>query len=147
MERKAIMERTTVARLLEHKGSAVVTITPADSVYEALQLMADKEIGALVVVDGERPIGLMSERDHVVLLQRASGAATVGQIMTTDMITVTRGQTTAECMELMTVNRRRHLPVVEEDVLVGVISIGDVLRAVMEEQKFMIEQLEAYIWS
>lgn len=144
------MERTTVARLLEHKGAAVATITSEDSVYDALELMAQRGIGALVVVEGERPIGLMSERDYarkVILLKRASGETTVGQIMTTDMITVATGQTTAECMELMTENRIRHLPVVEDGRLVGVISIGDVVRAVMEEQKFMIEQLEAYIWS
>lgn len=144
------MERTTVARLLEHKGSTVATITSDASVYDALELMAEKEIGALIVVDGDRPIGLMSERDYarkIILLKRASGQTTVGEIMSTDIVTVTPDQTTAECMELMTDNRIRHLPVVQDGRLVGVISIGDVVRAVMEEQKFMIEQLEAYIWS
>ena len=144
------MERTTVARLLEHKGTDVATITADDSVYDALERMAEKGIGALVVVDGDATVGLMSERDYarkVILLKRASDQTTVGQIMTTDIITVTSETTTAECMELMTENRIRHLPVVDDGRLAGVISIGDVVRAVMEEQKFMIEQLEAYIWS
>lgn len=144
------MERTTVARLLAHKGDDVCTITPDASVYDALALMAEKGIGALVVVEDGRPVGLMSERDYarkVILLDRASGQTTVDQIMTTDIISVTREQTTPECMNLMTENRFRHLPVIEDGKLVGLISIGDVVRAVMEEQKFLIEQLEAYIWS
>jgi len=141
---------TTVARLLEYKGAEVWTISPDATVYDALKLMAEKEIGALVVVDGQRLIGLMSERDYarkVILLDRGSSETRVMEIMSPANHTIARDETTATCMTLMTENRIRHLPVVEEDRLIGLISIGDVVRAVMGEQKFLIEQLEAYIWS
>jgi CBS domain-containing protein len=144
------MERTTVARLLEEKGTQVWTVAPDSSVFDGLKLMAEKEIGALVVMDGVRPIGLMSERDYarkVILLDRGSRDTTVMEIMTPVVHSVTLDQTTAECMSLMTERRIRHLPVMEDGALVGLISIGDVVRAVMGEQKFLIEQLEAYIWS
>ena len=142
--------QTTVARLLEHKGSDVWTISPESTVYEALKLMAEKEVGALVVVEGPKPIGLLSERDYarkVILLDRGSQETHVAEIMSPALHTIAKNETTTECMALMTEQHIRHLPVVEDDRLVGLVSIGDVVRAVMGEQKFLIEQLEAYIWS
>jgi CBS domain-containing protein len=140
--------RTTVAGLLRHKGDQVWTIAPEASVYDALKLMADKEIGALVVMSGTRPAGLVSERDYarkVILLQRQSYETRVDEIMTPLRWTVDRDKTTTECMKLMTENRIRHLPVIENEHLVGLISIGDVVRGVISEQEFFIEQLENYI--
>ncbi|MDH3226395.1 MAG: CBS domain-containing protein [Thermoleophilia bacterium] len=140
----------TVARLLEYKGDAVWTIAPQASVHDALRLMADKEVGALVVVDGPRTVGLMSERDYarkVFLLKRASDQTRVDEIMTDVKCTVGRDQTTTECMRLMTEHRVRHLPVIEDGELVGLISIGDVVRAVIDEQEFFIKQLQNYIHS
>ena len=144
------MERT-VGRLLEEKGHEVWTIGPDAMVFEALEVMADKGVGALVVVeDDDRPRGIISERDYarkVILLDRGSRKTPVSEIMTSKLLTVTRAQNTAECMALMTDHRIRHLPVVEEDHLVGIVSIGDVVRAVIDEQRFLIDQLEQYITS
>lgn len=144
------MQRT-VARLLEEKGRDVWTISADATVFEALQIMADKGVGALVVVDDERrPCGIISERDYarkVILLDRGSRATAVREIMTSDLITVTTTQHTGECMALMTNRRIRHLPVVEEGRLIGIVSIGDVVRAVIDEQQFLIDQLEQYITS
>ncbi len=140
----------TVARLLQEKGEVVWTIAPNASVYEALNLMADKEVGALVVMDAGIPIGIMSERDYarkVILLKRASGETRVDEIMTREMWPVDRSQSAIDCMTLMTEHRRRHLPVIEDGRLVGLISIGDVVHAVISEQEFFIKQLENYICS
>lgn len=140
----------TVARLLQEKGDVVYTIGPEESVYAALKLMAEKEVGALVVLDAGRPIGLMSERDYarkVILLKRASDETRVDEIMTTLMWSVDRSQSTTDCMALMTEHRTRHLPVIEDGQLVGLISIGDVVRSVISQQEFVIEQLENYISS
>ena len=144
------MQRT-VARVLEEKRSTdhpVVWVNPDDSVYEALEQMADKNVGALIVLDGGRLVGIMSERDYarkVILLNRGSRETKVSEIMTSTVLTVVPDQSMTECMELMTEKRIRHLPVVAEGAVIGVISIGDVVRAVIEEQRFMIEQLESYI--
>ena len=138
-----------VARLLEDKGSDVWTIEPDASVFRALEVMAEHRVGALVVVeDGDRPVGIVSERDYarkVILLDRGSRDTPVSEIMTSELETVTREQTTNDCMTVMTERRIRHLPVVEEGRLIGIISIGDVVRAVISEQQYMIEQLEGYI--
>ena len=139
-----------VARLLDEKGTDVWTVEPDASVYRALELMAEHRVGALVVLEGDRPVGIISERDYarkVILLDRGSRKTTVAEIMTSDLKTVTRDQTTNDCMELMTKKRIRHLPVVEEGRLIGIISIGDVVRAVIGEQQHLIEQLEGYITS
>jgi CBS domain-containing protein len=139
-----------VARLLDEKGTDVWTVEPDASVYRALELMAEHSVGALVVLEDDRPVGIISERDYarkVILLDRGSRKTTVAEIMTSDLKTVTRDQTTNDCMELMTKKRIRHLPVVEEGRLVGIISIGDVVRAVIGEQQHLIEQLEGYITS
>ena len=141
------MQRT-VGRLLEEKTSVVWTVAPDASVYEALEIMADKGIGALVVVDGDALAGIMSERDYarkIILLDRGSRETQVAEIMTSDVLTVTPDQTLGECMALMTDRRIRHLPVVVDGKLAGLVSIGDVVRSVIDEQRFMIEQLEGYI--
>jgi CBS domain-containing protein len=141
------MQRT-VGRLLEEKTSVVWTVAPDASVYEALEIMADKGIGALVVVDGDALAGIMSERDYarkIILLDRGSRETQVAEIMTADVLTVTPDQTMGECMALMTDRRIRHLPVVVDGKLAGLVSIGDVVRSVIDEQRFMIEQLEGYI--
>jgi len=140
----------TVSQLIAAKGSATWSIAPDASVYEALELMAERNVGALVVVDKGELVGIMSERDYarkVILVDRGSRETHVSEIMTAGPVTVTSATTITECMELMTNNRFRHLPVVDSGVLVGVISIGDVVRAVIEEQRFLIEQLESYITS
>ena len=126
----------------------VWTVEPDAAVYEALEIMADKGIGALVVVEGEALAGIMSERDYarkVILLDRGSRETQVAEIMTAKVLTVSPDQTLGECMALMTDRRIRHLPVVADGKLAGLISIGDVVRAVIDEQRFMIEQLESYI--
>jgi CBS domain-containing protein len=141
------MQRT-VEKLIEAKGSDVWTVTPDASVYEALEIMADKNVGALVVLDGEELVGILSERDYarkVILLQRGSRDTTVSEIMSEHPITVAPNATTAECMRLMTEHRFRHLPVMHGTRVIGVISIGDVVRAVIEDQQFLIDQLENYI--
>ena len=138
-----------VGRLLDEKGREVFTVPVDATVFRALEIMADKSVGALVVVDGdERPVGIMSERDYarkVILLDRGSQHTPVSEIMTGDLHTVTEDTTTSECMTLMTQRRIRHLPVLDDGDLVGIISIGDVVRAVIDEQRFLIDQLEQYI--
>lgn len=142
---------TTVSHLLATKGTDVWSVTPATTVYQALATMADKEVGALLVIDGGRLVGVMSERDYarkVILLDRLSRETTVAEIMTTAIHTVATTDSVVTCMTLMTEHRVRHLPVVDDggDV-VGVISIGDAVKAVIEDQRFLIEQLESYITS
>ncbi len=141
------MEKT-VARLLDAKGPDVWSIRPEATVYEALEVLADKGIGALLVMDDSALVGILSERDYarrVILHGKESRSTPVRDIMTLGVLTVTRETTTAQCMEVMTNERIRHLPVVEDGEVVGLISIGDVVRSVIEEQQFLIEQLESYI--
>ncbi|HEX9854988.1 MAG TPA: CBS domain-containing protein [Acidimicrobiia bacterium] len=139
----------TVAHLLETKGSAVWTVEPGATVYRALELMAEKAVGALVVTDGDLLAGIISERDYarkVILLDRGSKQTAVSEIMTADVVTVTSTSTLGECMNLMTDKRIRHLPVVDEERrVVGLVSIGDVVRAIIEWQQAMIQDLESYI--
>ena len=140
--------KRTVQNIIDVKGSDVWSIDADASVFEALEFMADKNIGAVIVVHGGELVGIMSERDYarkIILMARLSKKTKVSEIMTPDPVTVTSADTVGACMGLMTENRFRHLPVVDEGVLKGVISIGDVVRAVIEEQKFLIEQLESYI--
>ncbi len=139
-----------VEHLLKDKGRDVWSVAPGDSVYHMLEVLADKGIGALVVLDDGRLAGIVSERDYarkVILLGKRSHEAIVREIMTTDVTTVTTDDTVEHCMGLMTDKRFRHLPVVDGDRVVGVISIGDVVRAVIEEREQLIEQLERYITS
>jgi CBS domain-containing protein len=138
----------TVARLLEAKGPEVWSIRPEATVYEALEVLAEKGIGALPVIDGDDLVGILSERDYarrVILQGKESRSTAVREIMTERVHTVGKETTTAECMEMMTNQRIRHLPVVEGGKVVGLISIGDVVRSVIEEQRFLIKQLESYI--
>jgi CBS domain-containing protein len=140
----------TVAEILKEKGDqSVHSIGPDASVYEAVALMAQKNIGALLVMEGERIVGMLSERDYarkVVLMSRSSKDTPLREIMTASVIYVHPAQSTEECMAVMTENRVRHLPVLDDHGrLVGLISIGDLVKGIISEQKFIIEQLQHYI--
>ncbi|MBI2091328.1 MAG: CBS domain-containing protein [Deltaproteobacteria bacterium] len=137
-----------VKDILKVKGHDVWSIEPGATVYDAMKLMADKEIGALMVMEGTKLVGLISERDYarkVILLGRSSKTTEVKEIMTSRVVYAQPDQNIEECMALMTEKRVRHLPVMEEGELVGVISIGDLVKSIIAEQKFIIEQLERYI--
>jgi CBS domain-containing protein len=139
---------TTVKQILARKGHQVWTIGADQTVFEALRLMGEKEIGALGVMAGEQLIGILSERDYarkVVLQGRTSRETLVGEIMTTPAITVDPEQTVAACMALMTEHRIRHLPVLARTNLLGMISQGDLVKSIIDEQQFIIGQLESYI--
>jgi len=138
---------TTVRHMLAAKPD-IYAVTPEDSVYDALTLMAARNIGAVLVVSGAELKGILSERDYarrVVLHGKMSKETLVGEIMTTNVIGVEPGWTADQCMALMTEKHIRHLPVLEDGRLIGVISIGDVVRAVVDEQKFTISSLERYM--
>jgi CBS domain-containing protein len=139
---------TTVERLLETKGHIVWSIAPDASVFEAVQLMADKRVGALMVVERNELVGVISERDYareIVLKDRVSRDTPVSAIMTRRVLYVRPDQTLDECMALMTEKNLRHLPVLDNGRLVGVISIRDVIKDLISEKEFLIEQLENYI--
>ncbi|ABE34290.1 CBS domain protein [Paraburkholderia xenovorans LB400] len=141
---------TSVAQLLKTKpnNTTVFTVGADDSVYDAIKLMAEKGIGALVVTDGDSIAGIVTERDYarkVVLLDRSSKATPVRDIMSKAVRFVRPDQTTDDCMALMTERRMRHLPVIENDRLVGMVSIGDLVKNIIAEQQFTIQQLEFYI--
>jgi CBS domain-containing protein len=138
----------TVQQLLESKPHRLLSISPDTTVYDALVLMAEKDVGALVVLDGDRLAGIFSERDYarkIILHGKASRETRVSEIMTAKVVCVSTNNTTDECMALMTSRRVRHLPVLAEKKVVGVISIGDVVKEKISEQQFIIEQLEQYI--
>jgi CBS domain-containing protein len=138
----------TVKGLLESKGGDIVGISPHATVFQALSLMAERNIGAVVVLDDDRLVGILSERDYarkVILLDRSSRVTSVAEIMTPEVETVAPEESIDRCMELMTAGRFRHLPVVEDDRVVGVISIGDVVKAIIEQQQALIGDLERYI--
>ena len=138
----------TVAQLLRTKRNEVLSISPEAPVFEALGVMADKNVGALLVVDGESLVGIFSERDYarkVVLRGKSSKETPVREIMSSRVLYVRPDQSVDECMALMTDKRVRHLPVLDQAKVVGVISIGDVVKAKIEEQEFVIEQLQNYI--
>lgn len=143
------MAVTTVAEVLRGKQSQTVyTISPTASVYDALVLMAEKGIGALLVMDGGHVVGIVTERDYarkIALMSRLSRETEVREIMTSAVMYVRPSQTSDECMALMTENRLRHLPVMENGQLLGMISIGDLVKGIISEQQFIIEQLEHYI--
>lgn len=138
----------TVANLIDTKGSDVYSIGPDDSVYDALVEMADKNVGALLVIADGSLVGMMSERDYarkIILHDLSSRDTKVAEIMSTAVITVAPDTSLAECMETMTDHHIRHLPVVEGARLAGLVSIGDVVRGVIDEQRFLIDQLHNYI--
>ncbi len=138
----------TVRDILQAKGRNVWRVPFEATVFDALQLMAEKEVGALVVVDGPNPVGIISERDYarkIVLYGRSSPTTLVKEIMTSPIVYTHPNQPIEECMAIMTDRRIRHLPVMEEGKLVGIVSIGDLVKTIIAEQKFTIEQLERYI--
>ncbi len=138
----------TVRQILGPKGTTVHTAAPSDSVYDALAKMAEFNVGALVVLDDGEVVGLFSERDYsrkVILVGKSSRETAVRDIMSSPVICVSSTQNVDSCMAIMTEKRVRHLPVLENDQLAGIISIGDVVKAIIEEQQFTIEQLEHYI--
>jgi len=138
----------TARHLLDRKNRAIFSIGPDEPVLEAIRLMAEHHIGALLVMKGDELVGIVSERDYarkVILKGRSSADTPVSQIMSSPVVTVSMSNSVQECMQLMTGRRIRHLPVVEGRRVVGMISIGDLVKAVMEEQQQTIEQLESYI--
>ena len=138
----------TIGAVLESKGKLICAVSPGTSVFDALSMMAEQDIGAVLVMDGDRLCGVLSERDYarkVILLGRSSAETPVWQIMTSDVVTVSPEDMVHRCMEIMTERRIRHLPVVEKGKLIGIISIGDLVKAVIEEQQQTITQLERYI--
>jgi len=141
---------TTIKQILDTKGYAVWSIHPQESVFAAIQQMAEKEVGALVVLEGDAIVGISAERDYarkVVLKGRSSRETAVQDIMTPDVICVRLDQNVEECMTIVTERRIRHLPVLDSGRLVGIISIGDLVKTIIVEQQFIIEQLEHYIRS
>ena len=138
----------TVNSVLRRKGRNVLSVRPDASVYEAIALMAENSVGALLVVADTMLVGILSERDYarkVVLQSRSSKDTQVADIMTCPVITVSPGHTVEECMHLMTDKRIRHLPVVEGTAIIGIVSIGDLVRSVITVQGEMIQQLQQYI--
>ena len=139
----------SVAQILASKREqAVQTIAPSASVYDAVKLMAEKGIGALLVIEGAKVAGIITERDYarkIVLMGRSSKETPVRDIMTSPVMHVRPDQTNQQCMALMTDKRLRHLPVMEGGNLIGLISIGDLVKDIITEQKFIIDQLEHYI--
>ncbi len=138
----------TLKQLLDEKGQEVWSIAPDDTVFNAIKLMAQKKIGALGVKKDGKLIGIITERDYarkVILKEKVSKETPISDIMTTRVVYARSDQSTDECMALMTEKRVRHLPVFEQGKLIGIVSIGDLVKAIIAEQQFVIEQLEQYI--
>ncbi|RYE36110.1 MAG: CBS domain-containing protein [Sphingobacteriaceae bacterium] len=136
--------------ILEKKGRQVYAVTAQTSVFDALQMMLDKNISALLVMEKEELLGIFTERDYarkVVLQGKSSKETIISEIMTADLLTLSTGSTIDQCMEMMTDKKIRHLPVLENNYVVGMISIGDVVKFIIEDQKQTIQQLESYIAS
>ena len=140
---------TIVAQVIKNKAvQSIFTISPNATVLEAIKIMADKGVGALVVAEDEKVVGIFSERDYtrkIALMERSSNNTLVSYIMTSKVISVSLNNTVEECLNLMTDRHLRHLPVLENEKLVGFISIGDLVKAAMEDQRVLIEQLQQYI--
>ena len=140
----------TLRQLLGSKTPEVFAVAPGDSVIDAIRLMAEKGVGAVLVMDGARLAGIVSERDYarkIVLHGKSSADTSVRDIMTAEVVTVNPHQTVAQCMQIVTDHRIRHLPVVEDGEVIGVISIGDLVKAVIEDQQVQLDQLQRYIAS
>ena len=141
---------TSVRQLLDRKGRQVFSIAPGTAVLDAIRTMAERHVGALLVMEGEKLSGIVSERDYarkVILMGRSSADTPVRDIMTAAVITVQPETPVEKCMQIMTEHRVRHLPVIEGGRVVGMVSIGDLVKAVIAEQQQQIEQLESYIHS
>jgi CBS domain-containing protein len=139
---------STIRKLLDSKGRNAWSIAPGASVFEAIKLMAEKHVGALVVLEDGKLVGIVSERDYarkVILEGKASKETLTQEIMTRRVLYVGQDKTIQECMALMTEKRIRHLPVLEGDHVEGVVSLGDLVKEIIAEQQFIIEQLESYI--
>jgi len=138
----------TIQDILKIKGTDVWCVEPDATVFDALRRMAEKEVGALVVTEGGQVVGLISEREYarkVVLQGRTSSTTLVKEIMISPVVYIHRDQAIEECMSLMTEKRTRHLPVIEDGKLVGLISIGDIVKSIIADQRFLIEQLVRYV--
>ena len=138
---------STIKHLLKAKGYGCVSVGPGDNVYSAIKKMADEDVGSVLVLDGATLVGILTERDYarnVVLKGRTSPQTLVRDIMSTQVAYVEPDATVEDCMALMTEKRVRHLPVVADEAVVGVISIGDLVKSVIDEQRFTIRQLETY---
>ena len=138
----------SVAQLLALKSGGIVGIAPEVTVLDAVKLLAEKNVGAMLVMDGPRLVGMFSERDYarkVVLQGKSSANTPVSEVMTRDVVFVTPANTNEDCMALMTDKRVRHLPVVANDQVVGLLSIGDLVKDIISKQQFIISQLESYI--
>ncbi|MDH0562787.1 CBS domain-containing protein [Acinetobacter courvalinii] len=140
---------TIVAQVIKNKAvQSIFTISPNATVLEAIKIMADKGVGALVVAEDEKVVGIFSERDYtrkIALMERSSNNTPVADIMTSKVISVSLNHTVEECLQLMTDRHLRHLPVLDQEKLVGFISIGDLVKAAMDDQRILIEQLQQYI--
>jgi len=137
-----------VKHLLDSKGRHIISVAPGTSVFEAIKIMADKTVGSLLVMEDEDVCGIITERDYarkVIIKGRSSESTMVSEIMSTDVMTTSSSQSVNSCMELMTEKRIRHLPVVEDDRVIGMISIGDLVQAIISDQQEEIQQLEHYI--
>jgi CBS domain-containing protein len=140
----------SVRQLLEAKAPEIIAIDPDSAVIDAIRLMAEKRIGAVLVMQGTRLVGILSERDYarkIVLQGRSSSDTPVRDIMTADVLTVGLDDTAEHCMQVVTERRIRHLPVVQQGEVVGVVSIGDLVKAVIEDQQLELDQLQRYIAS
>ena len=138
----------TVKQLLDQKGHEVLSIGPDDSVFDAIKEMANNNVGSLVVLEGEKLVGIITERHYarnVFLKGRSSPETTVGEIMSTHVVCARPEQSVEECMAVMTDKAVRHLPVLEKKQLIGVVSIGDLVKNIISDQKLVIEQLDHYI--
>lgn len=138
----------SVHDILKDKGHDVWSVNPDDTIFDSLKVMADKEVGALLVMDGDKLVGIVTERDYarkVILEGKTSQSSSVSEIMTGQVLCVNPQQTIDECMALMTDKRARHLPVVDDKQVVGIVSIGDLVKATINEQQVIIEHLQHYI--
>ena len=138
----------TIEQLLQVKGSDIWSIEPQTTAYNALQIMAEKNVGALLVMEKEKLLGIFSERDYarkVILKEKSSKNTSVGELMTREVIYISADSTLEESMALMTAKRIRHLPVLKNNQLIGIVTLGDVVRQIISDQKFAIRELEKYI--